>query len=413
MQKSFLVSLSGTLIGCALLGAGCVQTRPVEFPPQTSSTTVTSSSSTPVSSPTSTPVVGTETPQLILVEGQLPVFGKIALTFTLGKERVQGRYTSDKGGGSLYGMVTSTPRGQMEFSLQKGDEDAGTFSGSYDRGRGALVGTYTQTGSAVAVPVAFLPQVLKEGANIQLKTIEREQTFKKGFSCHTSLEYPVIVANDYIPAERADEMNRSIRSFMGETATTTLEMQVDATQADCASTQQEMLADPSFSSEEASGLNDYEYETTTLVNRNERSILSLVYSTYYYTGGAHPNSFNASQAFDLMTGKELSLRDLVRADVLPTWIQREQRAVLRSEYGDMLFDAAEATKLSTGALKGDAASSTAAYTSYDQWYLTGNTLVRYYQPYEIAPYSAGMPSVELPFSTWKDLAVPGVERWFR
>lgn len=401
-MKQSLRLVGGLALGLALLGAGCSARL---------SSRDTSSDASVYQAPTSTSDSSTAS-RLLSLEGTLPNLGPTTLFLTLGEERVMGQYEAGSRSGAIYGMVSTTQMNPVEFSFYLGDEEVVQFRGAYQNASGTLTGVAVYVGDKKEQSVTLLPRLEAEGARIELKKIEQKKELARGVSCHTMLEYPVIQTSSYIPAERATELNRQIRRFLGETATTTLEGLVDASQQDCIELQSEMVADRG-TSDEPSGINDYEYETMTSVTRNERGLLSLVYSTYFYTGGAHPNSVTASQVFDLATGKALTLTDLVRPDALEAWIKREQRELLKTEQSEWLFEPQVSEKIAEGVLKGEAASSTAAYVSKDQWYLSKNTLVRYYQSYEIAPYAAGMPSTELPFSSWRDLAVPGVDRWFR
>ncbi len=420
LRFSFL-SLAGVVVSCSLLGAGCTRVVSRTTPVSTSTPSVvapivapsTSTMEAP-SSPTSTPVSESNASRLVFLEGTLPDLGKTSFIITLGTEEIKGRYESGKVKGMIYGRYTGKSTDDyLTFSLHLGDEETFALEGQYASTTGEFTGSVKRSSDTASQPIKLVTKLPKEGANIKLRKIELGQAFRKGVSCHTTLEYPVILPSEYIPAERADELNRRIRFFLGETATTTLQGRVEETHAECLAMQAEMVASQPTTQEEESGTNDYEYETTTLVNRNERGLLSLVYATYTFTGGAHPNSFSLSQAFDLTTGKEVTIKNLVRPEALAVWVQREQQALLRSEYAEWLFDREVAEKLASGKMGKEEAAQTAAYGSLDQWYLNGNTLIRYYQPYEITPYAAGMPSVELPFSSWKDLAIPGVERWFR
>ncbi len=409
MKPSFLL-VGGLLLGLTVLGAGC-SARLSSSEPSTERPVYQAPTSTSDASATSSTAAG-KASRLLSLEGTLPHLGRTTLSLTLGDERIMGQYEAGSRSGAMYGTVSTTRANPVEFSLYVGDEEAVQFRGSYEEASGRVVGTAVYMGAMKEQPVTFLPRFEAEGAKIELKKIEQRKELARGVSCHTTLEYPVIQASPYIPAERATVLNQQIRQFLGETSTTTLEGLVEASQKDCIELQSEFAADME-TGDEPSGINDYEYETMTLVTRNERGLLSFVYSTYFYTGGAHPNSVTASQVFDLATGKTLALTDLVRPDKLEAWIQREQQELLKTEQGEWLFEPEISKEIADGSLKGEAASSTAAYNSKDQWYLSKNTLVRYYQSYEIAPYAAGMPSTELPFSAWRDLAVPGVDRWFR
>lgn len=402
-----------TLIVCALLGAGCTYQR--TNAPTASSTIVSSSASVaPSTSTVPTPrveAIDTNASRLLFLEGLLPEYGNASLTLTLGKEFVNGRYASAKASGSIYGTVgtSTTP---IQFSFLLGNEDLFTFIGAYEEGKTLLSGTIKRPAEQTGRPITFTAKRLADAAHIVLKKIEHTKTLQEGVSCHTSHEYPVIVASDTVSADRAEQMNRQIRSLFGETATTTLEALIERTQAECLAMQEENVLRIRKSEEELGGMNQYEYETSVIVTRNERGLLSFLYPNYSYTGGAHPNALYGTQTFDLATGQELATRDLVRADRMEEWIRREEQALLRTDYGEWLFDQASSLQIADGRLRGEAASSTSAYISVDQWYLQGNTLVRQYQPYEITPYAAGAPIVELPFSAWQDLAVPGVDRWF-
>ena len=411
MKQSFFL-VGGFLLGFTLLGAGCSARLSSSEPSADKQVYRAPTSASDVSTASSTTPVNASASRLLSLEGTLPHLGRTTVFLTLGEERIMGQYEAVNRSGAIYGMVSTTQANPVEFSFYLADEEAVQFRGSYDDATGKILGTAVYIGDMKEQSVTLLPRLEAEGAQIELKKIEQRKELARGVSCHTMLEYPVIQASSYIPAERATELNRQIRQFLGETSTTTLEGLVETSQKECIELQSEFATDTG-TSDEPSGINDYEYETITLVTRNERGLLSFVYSTYFYTGGAHPNSVTASQVFDLATGKALTLTDLVRSDALETWIQREQRELLKTEQGEWLFEPETAKKIANGTLKGEAASSTAAYSSKDQWYLSKNTLVRYYQSYEIAPYAAGMPSTELPFSAWRDLAVPGVDRWFR
>ncbi len=419
MLHSSFLSLTGVVVSCALLGAGCTRVVNRTIPASTSTPGVVApivapSTTETLSSPTSTVLSEGNASQLVFLEGAMPDLGKTSFIMTLGTEQMRGRYESSKAKGAIYGRSSGTSTNDLLiFSFYLGDEETFVFEGRYASTTGEFAGSVKRSSEAVSQPIKLATKLPKEGANIKLQKIELGQAFRKGVSCHTTLEYPVILPSNYIPAERANELNQRIRFFLGEVATTTLQMRVEQTHAECLLMQEEMVASQPTTQEEENGLNDYEYETTTLVNRNERGLLSLVYATYTFTGGAHPNSFSLSQAFDLTTGKEVTINTLVRPEALATWVQREQQALLRSEYAEALFDREVAEKLASGKMSKEEAVQTAAYGSLDQWYVNGNTLVRYYQPYEITPYAAGMPSIELPFTSWKDLALPGVERWFR
>ncbi|MBP9762525.1 DUF3298 and DUF4163 domain-containing protein [Patescibacteria group bacterium] len=402
-------TLSALLLGAALLGGGCTKSIALPMAPPDESRPA---SSTVISVNSGDSAAMTTSSRLFFLEGTLPTLGATNLSFIVRPERIQGTYVADKERGMLYGSVTTT-NNVWELSLDSNLVGLQILSGQYDEDRGVFTGSIKAPTATTSTAVRLQRSIKPGQVQITLAQLERSWTLQDKASCHTRLEYPIILPTVPSSTAVADEINLQIRRGLGETATTTLEQLLDKNQAECITLQQE---EPLMSSEgqdeEFSAARDYEYDTSVLVARNERGLLSLVFFTYFYTGGAHPNSFSRSQTFDLTTGKELRLQDLVRPDRLETWIQREEQALLKTEYGEGLFEKEQAEQIAAGTLKGSAASSTAAYQTLDQWYLSGNELVRFYQPYEIAPYAAGPPAVELPFALWRDLAQPDVQRWF-
>lgn len=107
--------------------------------------------------------------------------------------------------------------------------------------------------------------------------------------------------------------------------------------------------------------------------------LSMQFMEYLYLGGAHPNSWRYSFTFDLETGKELTLSDLLNPDnpnareelialftqalreniIEPTDPERNIRRVFDGEYG------------------------------YNLWHFSKDGLQITYSPYVIASYAAG------------------------
>jgi hypothetical protein len=51
------------------------------------------------------------------------------------------------------------------------------------------------------------------------------------------------------------------------------------------------------------------------------------------------------------------------------------------------------------------------YGRLKNWYLVEDGIVFFYNPYEIAPYAAGIQEVRIPFTDWDDLAQPNVRNF--
>ncbi len=120
---------------------------------------------------------------------------------------------------------------------------------------------------------------------------------------------------------------------------------------------------------------------------NHDGILSILFSDYRYFGGAHGGDLRSSLTFDLKTGKQLSLEDLMIKDsgyreLINSSIKKEIKN--RVESG-VLFELADFEDI------GDDPA----------YYLTQDAVVFYFQEYEYFPYASGIqefPMMYLDFS---------------
>lgn len=147
----------------------------------------------------------------------------------------------------------------------------------------------------------------------------------------------------------------------------------------------------------------FSYYTTDTVHRLDSNILSL--STYYssYTGGSHPSNRQQSATFSSETGMRLSLQDIL----LPEGRTRLQDMVLQwltqraDDYG---FYSEEECAMVVNRKYGEAALG----NQYTDWYLAGNSLVLFFNPYEIAPYAAGLIKITFSAEELSGLTEPGI-----
>jgi len=119
---------------------------------------------------------------------------------------------------------------------------------------------------------------------------------------------------------------------------------------------------------------------------NQNGLLSLVLFNYQYTGGAHGITVQSSYTFDLKTGEEYKLEDLMQADVdyvafisniVKQKIDERIRAGLLPEYLLAPFTAIREDQ---------------------DYYLSNNGVVVYFQQYEYFPYAAGIQEFAVDFS---------------
>ncbi|MGM0589153.1 MAG: DUF3298 domain-containing protein [Bacteroidota bacterium] len=126
---------------------------------------------------------------------------------------------------------------------------------------------------------------------------------------------------------------------------------------------------------------------------NKSSLVSLRYSEFTYTGGAHPNSWELYTTFNYRTGQELVVKDYIKTDSLAA-LRKIAEARFRS-------------------LKGIPES--ASLKSYGYWFtnnkftLSENValgpkgIIFYYNNYEIAPYAMGATRLIIPYKVCKSL----------
>lgn len=138
------------------------------------------------------------------------------------------------------------------------------------------------------------------------------------------------------------------------------------------------------------GTSDSFYQVQYTPSRIDSVILSLAGEVTSYTGGAHPNSACVGITYDLMTGKALTLGDVLTeactAEVLCRMVVdllggRSDELVL---YADFSLSVEER-------FSGN-------YLADECWYLSRDGLCFTFEPYELGPYSAGIVTAEIPYS---------------
>jgi hypothetical protein len=127
------------------------------------------------------------------------------------------------------------------------------------------------------------------------------------------------------------------------------------------------------------------------VGRNNGNVLSLGFTTYAFTGGAHGMQVNTVQNFDLVTGKAIELADMVDTSnykeletILTNALKKELNLQLQDSLSNHGFFVNSISPLA------------------NVWMLNEG-LVFVYNPYEIAPYSFGSTKVSVPYTEIKHL----------
>ncbi len=128
---------------------------------------------------------------------------------------------------------------------------------------------------------------------------------------------------------------------------------------------------------------------------NQNGLLSVVFINYQYTGGAHGLTAQSSHTFNLQTGEEYRLKDLMRSG---------------ADYVSFISDAAGREineRIRKGILPDYWLEPFKSIRDDQDFYLSNNAVVVYFQQYEYFPYAAGIQEFPVYFSALKDMLKPG------
>ena len=131
----------------------------------------------------------------------------------------------------------------------------------------------------------------------------------------------------------------------------------------------------------------YLYQSVYTPMRIDRMLLSISGSHIIYDGNAHPYDARDSVTYSMITGNPLSLQQILTPECTAKKLGNLITSAL-SNYGDILFgDYPYIVEDCLRGLKG----------TVDNWYLSEKGLCFYFAPYEIAPYSVGTVTAEIPY----------------
>ena len=132
----------------------------------------------------------------------------------------------------------------------------------------------------------------------------------------------------------------------------------------------------------------YSYYDSSDVQRLDQRIVSVLTSHSQYSGGAHPSNFFQATNLDLGTKRELTLNDVIdisKKDLLFSMIL-EQIDNKYWEYGEGSFYP-DYREIALDELENDPRF----------WYFSRTGMVFFFNPYELAPYAAGVIQIEIPY----------------
>lgn len=139
---------------------------------------------------------------------------------------------------------------------------------------------------------------------------------------------------------------------------------------------------------------EYASERTARVERIDSRVLSMVYNTYSYTGGAHGNYAELAYNFDTESGERITLDTLSADPDALTAFLREYITKLYTEDADGYYSANIYEDLTV-----DAENNPIADLVRDSvLYFNNEGMVFFAQPYEIGPYASGIIEFIVPYA---------------
>lgn len=130
--------------------------------------------------------------------------------------------------------------------------------------------------------------------------------------------------------------------------------------------------------------NAYEAILDYHITYNKNCFLSLYSDNYQFTGGAHGSTLRSSHTFNLKTGNAVHLSTFFKGNYQQTITEEiiKQADAIMAEDPVLFEDYKELIVENFNA---------------NNFYLTDNGVVIYYQQYEIAPYSTGIVEFLIPY----------------
>lgn len=123
--------------------------------------------------------------------------------------------------------------------------------------------------------------------------------------------------------------------------------------------------------------------------RIDSSVLSLYGTKISYIGGAHADRSGQAVTYDLISGKALQMTDILQHNVTKdTLLELVQKSLESSNHNKSLFPSYKDTL--TQLFSAD-------LSKLNHWYLTPDSLNFFFDPYEIAPYTEGIVTAQIPY----------------
>lgn len=140
----------------------------------------------------------------------------------------------------------------------------------------------------------------------------------------------------------------------------------------------------------------YTFDVVYEITYNLGCITSLYTDTYSFMGGAHGETKRKSDTWDFHTGNAITLHDI---------FYRLSSISLHDLHQSIARQIKERLTLSPGSYFDDYSSLLLDNFDIANFYLQDNKIVIYYQQYDVAPYSTGIPEFCFPLPSTSSLLV--------
>ena len=284
-------------------------------------------------------------------------------------------YENEDGSKTVYAR-----KGGNNISLEIGSPDMYVNSGAVTLDVPAKI-----EGSRTLVPVRAISEALDAAVdwngNTRTVTVEGKRGVHRfvtqritenqtgAFTLEASAKYPILYADTECPILAAinAEIKKDAEDFIDEAKA--IYEEADASDADNI----------------PEGARHITYEMDYDITLDRNNLLSIVEYYYMYTGGAHPNSHMVGKVYDLNDGSKIALTDILNTDAVSL------ETIITDEL-NKYFEGVEDKEYVQSVIEdGIKEIDNAGY------YLTDNSLVIFYVPYQIASYASGYPTIEIPY----------------
>jgi len=306
----------------------------------------------------------------------------------------------------LWGALEGDQASLEESALRYGDPVSGRFEGTWSfgdsPGKANYEGSWTSGDGQRKLPFSLKEASGMGNPGLDFYYFAEEYSRKQGSQVMQRAQSLVLpqLRGQGTTIDRVNEFIRSLASLQLDTSEEKPKPQTSGP-IPTLSTLEKAVRAILPTEEELKNLEIGHFESLTFkedfqVMLNATEVFSMRMLHSEYTGGAHPNSSAGHATFDLKTGEELTLDDLLNPgwrDALTDLAETRLREQYELKEGDALND--------EGPLFDN------VFELNDNWFLSPEGLGFSFDPYEIGPYAAGFIEPIIPYSKLKAWVKPG------